>query len=142
MKSLCLGTLLALCLVLVDGYDPLHADACEDSPHDTSISVSDIVAHVCDDSQDLSFLQFNFAGNASHKPVPVIEVTELRERDESDQQSVSFKRFRIVDYFAAILCARTLSYFTSYLREVLAFCRHFPYLSLHKQYLILRVFRI
>ena len=142
MKTFCIGSLLALCLVLVDGYDQLLADACADSVRDSSINVADIVAHVCDDAEDTSFLQYNFAGSHCQKAVFAIEITELREKEDSDQQSITFKRLRTADYFAAILCARTLSYFSSYLREVLAFGRHFPYISSHKQYLILRVFRI
>lgn len=142
MKTFCVGSLLALCLVLVDGYDQLLADACADSIHDSSINVSDIVAHACDDKELAPFLEDNFAGSNLQKQVFAVEITELREKEDNDQQSLTFKRLRTADYFAAIVCARTLSYFSSYLREVLAFCRHFPYMSSHKQYLILRVFRI
>jgi hypothetical protein len=142
MKTFFVGSLLALCLVLIDGYDQLLADACENSVRDSSINVADIVAHVCNDTEQTAFLQYNFAGPNGQKPVFAIEITEPREREDGDHESITFKKLKSGDYFAAILCACTLSYFSSYLREVLAFRRHFPYISSHKQYLILRVFRI
>lgn len=133
MKKLLIGSLLSLFVLFLDGYCKLYADQLPESLEQPCLGSG---------QESLVFVAHKLTSSDGERRFFKIEVTELREKEEDEHEVGSFKKkVERSSYFLAIFCAQAFGYFFDN-NEALSFCKDLSYISLHKRYLVLQVFRI
>ena len=143
MKKSIVSISLLLCVLLLSGYRELAAaaeQASDQKSFSRTIETSDY-AHF--DGKDCTPVFKKVVASDNSENVFILDVTEVREEEEDKHEVHSSRKNReSITYVAGFFCALTRGYFSSYVKYILSFCKHFSDTSSSRPHLVFQVFLI
>ena len=141
MKKFIVKFFLSLCVLLAGGYSQLYAYASQDCVCFSPIKVpkKSEEANFCPIRNRPAAFVIQSAASGKENATYRIDIAE---KEAEEYESASSKKYlEISNYFTTLFDAQAAGNLFGD-RQSLPFCKHFSYISSHRCYLVLQVFRI